>query len=137
MLDGSQGSAVVRLPLVVSLDPDDSAIAKIRRGAVEQAATSWFHDETRQPAMAADVAPAIWKIAQLERGHRSGVWHLPGPERLSRYEIARRVVAALGLDPNSIISSTSPNNDTRPRHINMLGDRARSQVSWRPAPVLL
>lgn len=137
VLHGLPGSTVVRLPLVISLDPEDGATAQIHRGGIEHAPTYWFHDETRQPAMAADVARAIWQIALTAKEGRSGVWHLPGPERLSRYEIAQRVVKALRLDARSIVRATTPSDAIRPRHIDMLGDRARRQVDWKPARVLL
>jgi dTDP-4-dehydrorhamnose reductase len=129
-------SAVVRLPLVVSVDPDDAAVRKIRKGAEEGAPTRWFHDETRQPAMAADVAGAIWSIVQLPLERRAGVWHLPGPERLNRHEIGQRVVVALGLDPDSILSASTPSDLVRPRHINMLADRARAEIGWEPGRIL-
>ena len=136
VLDQAPRSAAIRLPLVVSLEPEDSAVAKIRHGAVERSATAWFQDETRQPAMAADLAPAIWRIARLGAERRAGVWHLPGPERLSRYEIAQRIVAALRLDPASIRPETSPPAGERPRHLNMLDGRARSDLGWDPTPIL-
>jgi dTDP-4-dehydrorhamnose reductase len=133
---GPAGWAVVRLPLVVSLDPADHAVARIRQGALRDGPSRWFHDETRQPAMASDIADALWRIATLEAGARSGVWQLPGPERLTRYDIARRVVDALKLEPGSIAPVPTPPDADRPRHINMLGDRARDQIGWNPARIL-
>ncbi|MDQ3484010.1 MAG: sugar nucleotide-binding protein [Actinomycetota bacterium] len=137
VLRGQAGSAVVRLPLVVSLSPPDRTVERIRQGAVEFLPTHWFHDETRQPAMAVDVAQAIWRIALLDSRDRSGTWHLPGPERLSRYEIAQRVAAALRLDAGSIVSAKTPPDAVRPPHIDMLGERARSQIGWTPARILI
>lgn len=136
VLRGPAGSAVVRLPLVVSLDPEYRTIERIRQRALGQTPTHWFHDETRQPAMAADIAQAIWRIALLEPRDRSGTWHLPGPERLSRYDIAQRITRALGLDASLIVSATTPPDAVRPRHIDMLGERARDHVGWRPSRIL-
>ena len=130
------GSAVVRLPLVVSLDPEDRTVARIRRGALERQPTLWFHDEIRQPAMASDIAEGLWRIASLAPDQRSGTWQLPGPESLSRYEIARRVTDALKLDPKSVVSVPAPRDGTRPRHIDMRSDRARDEIRWEPAPIL-
>jgi dTDP-4-dehydrorhamnose reductase len=136
VLRGPTGSAVVRLPLVVSLDPEDRAVAKIRRGAFQRQPTMWFHDEIRQPAMASDIAQGLWRIASLAPDQRSGTWQLPGPESLSRYEIALRVTEALKLDPNSVVSVAAPRDDTRPRHLDLRGDRARDQIRWEPARIL-
>jgi dTDP-4-dehydrorhamnose reductase len=132
----SPRSAVVRLPLVVSVDPADAVVEKIRSGAEAGVPTRWFHDETRQPAMAPDVAAAIWRIVQLRVDRRAGVWHLPGPERLTRYEIGQRVVASLGLDPGCIMRASTPPDQVRPRHINMLAGRAHAEIAWEPDRVL-
>ena len=45
VLRESAGAAVVRLPLVVSLDPEDRVVARIRQGALRGEPTKWFHDE--------------------------------------------------------------------------------------------
>jgi dTDP-4-dehydrorhamnose reductase len=123
-------------PGVVSLDPEDRAVERIRQGSRHEP-TRWFHDETRQPAMASDIAAALWQIASLEPGPRAGVWQLPGPEHLSRYEIARRVVDTLRLDPGSVAPVPVPPDAGRPRHIDMVGGRARGGIGWDPAPVLV
>lgn len=136
VLRGVVGWAVVRLPLVISLDPEDRAVQRIRDGARQRQPTTWFHDEIRQPAMASDIAGALWQLGSLEPEGRSGIWQLPGPESLSRYEIARRVVDAMKLDPTSIISVAAPTGVSRPREINMLGARARHKINWHPAQVL-
>jgi dTDP-4-dehydrorhamnose reductase len=132
----SASNAIVRPSLVVSVDPDDAAVARIRAHASRGETTTWFDDELRQPAMAADLAAALWRIASLDRTARSGVWHLPGPETLSRYELARRTVDVLDLDPALVASEPSPPDSGRPRHLELSDDRARSQIDWAPEPVL-
>lgn len=129
------GWAVVRLPLVVSLNPPDHAVRRIRQGSRSHP-TQWFTDETRQPAAAADIAAGIWRIVLLAGDDRSGVWHLPGPERLTRFEIAQRVVDALDLDPDSIASALTPPGTERPRHLDLGDQRARAAIAWDPAPIL-
>jgi len=136
VLSGPVRSAVVRLPLVVSLDPEDRAVARIRRGALQHQPTAWFHDEIRQPAMASEIAEGLWRLASLAPDRRSGTWQLPGSESLSRYQIARRVTDALQLDPNSVVSVPAPRDGTRPRHIDMRSDRAKEEIGWEPARIL-
>jgi dTDP-4-dehydrorhamnose reductase len=136
VLRDAAGSAVVRLPLVVSLDPEDRAVARIRRGALQGRSTMWFYDEIRQPAMASDIANGLWRIASLAPDRRAGTWHLPGPERLSRYEIAQRVTEVLKLDPDSIASRPAPRDGSRPRDIDMRCGRARDEIRWDPVCVL-
>jgi dTDP-4-dehydrorhamnose reductase len=130
------GAAVVRLPLVVSLEPEDHVIAQIRAGGPRGGPTVWFDDEYRQPAYAEEIARAFWRIVALDAASRSGRWHLPGPERLTRAETARRVVRALGLDENVVAFAPTPAGLARPRDLHLLDDRARGTIGWNPTPVL-
>lgn len=134
--DGSETSAVVRLPLIVSLAPEDHVVARIRLGAARNLPTTWFDDELRQPAAARELADALWRIALLRPGERAGAWHLPGPESLSRYQIARRVVAALGVDASAIQAERTPPSAERPRHVSLADGRARDCINWSPSKVL-
>ncbi|WP_426572887.1 sugar nucleotide-binding protein [Aquihabitans sp. McL0605] len=132
----STPSTVVRLPLVVSLDPEDHAVERIHQGVRDGRPTAWFDDELRQPAMASDIAAGIWRIAARPAAERAGVWHLMGPETLSRYEIAMRVAAALGADPSIVEPEPTPPTAVRPRHLDLRSDRARAAIGWDPAPIL-
>lgn len=132
----SESSTIVRLPLIVSIDPDDHVVARIRRGAELNMPTVWFDDELRQPAAAVELAAALWRIVAVDRSDRAGVWHLPGPETLTRYQIARQVVAALGLDRDAISSEHTPPSSRRPRHIELQNRRARTHIDWSPSPIL-
>ncbi|QYG92997.1 sugar nucleotide-binding protein [Iamia sp. SCSIO 61187] len=132
----AEGSAIVRLPLIVSIDPDDHVVARIRRGAALDEPTAWFDDELRQPAAAPELADALWRIALLAPADRAGAWHLPGPETLSRYEIAQRVIAALDLDATAIRAEGTPLSANRPRHLAIDDRRARDRIGWSPSRVL-
>jgi dTDP-4-dehydrorhamnose reductase len=132
---GSSDHSIVRLPLIVSVEPADHVVRQIRAGAANGEPTTWFTDEVRQPARAGELAEALWRIVSLEPAARAGVWHLPGPESLSRYAIAERVVAALGLDPDVIVATPTPPDARRPRHLHMLGSRARGAIAWSPGRV--
>ncbi|HET8931742.1 MAG TPA: sugar nucleotide-binding protein [Acidimicrobiales bacterium] len=128
-------STIVRLPLLVSLDPPDHVLARIRQGAATRTPTIWFDDELRQPASAAEVAAALWRIVGLDRADRSGVWHLPGPELLSRFAIAQRAVARLGLETSAIVAAPTPAGVVRPRSLVLEGGRAAESVDWSPSPI--
>ena len=135
VLDYSEHSAIVRLPLLVSIDPDDHVVREIRAAAVNGMRTRWFTDEMRRPTFASDAAAAIWRIAALSAGERRGCWHLAGAERLSRLEIARRMVDRLHLPGGVIESAAQPDNCDRPRDIAFTDARARATVGWRPSPI--
>jgi dTDP-4-dehydrorhamnose reductase len=135
VLATATSSCVVRLPLVVSLAPLDRVTERIRHGYLVGQPTQWFDDEIRQSAMAADLACGLWRIAALAPDRRSGPWHLPGPERLSRYEIALRTSRALSLPRSSVASVPSPSDTDRPRHLCMTANRAKREIDWDPMPV--
>ncbi len=132
-----RSGAAVRLPLIVSTDPDDAAVAAIRAGAQRGEPTGWFADELRQPARADELAAALWAIAALPGPERAGTWHLPGPERLSRHQIAVRVAATLGLDPSCVAATRTPADAVRPRDLWLTDRRAAEAIGWDPSPVLL
>jgi len=136
VLQGSRTAACVRLPLLVSIDSDDHVVREIRTSAGRGETTRWFTDETRQPALAHEVGVAVWRIANLSTGARRGTWHLAGAERLTRYEIALRVVDQLGVGRDAIEAATTPTGAIRPRDIAFTDARARAEVDWRPSPVL-
>jgi dTDP-4-dehydrorhamnose reductase len=133
--EASPGSVVVRLPLVASLDPADAAVARIQAAAANGEVSRWFDDEIRQPAPAAELARAIWDIADLEPSAGAGVWHLPGAERISRYEIARRAAVAAALSPSCVAGEPTPGGTDRPRDLHLRGDRARRVLCWDPSPI--
>jgi dTDP-4-dehydrorhamnose reductase len=58
--------------------------------------TTVFHDQFRSPIPAHALAAALLEISS-ER--MSGVWHVAGPERVSRAEFARELARVAGLDP--------------------------------------
>lgn len=133
--DHDSDAAILRLPLIVSDAPEDHMIRDIRQGHEREEPTTWFNDEMRQPARGDDLARAIWAIAALPTDTRSGFWHLPGPERLSRFDIAARAVDALGLDRSLILAAPTPPNADRPRDLHLIGSRAQHQIRWKPRPV--
>lgn len=128
-------AAVVRLPLITSLTPHDHIVGDIRRGAAAGTPSVWYSDEFRQPAAADELARAIWMIAALPGDSRAGLWHLPGAERLSRFELATRAVAAIGLDRSWVLAAPTPAGAHRPRDLNLVGPRAERELGWRPSPV--
>jgi dTDP-4-dehydrorhamnose reductase len=132
----SATSVIVRLPLIVSLDPEDHVVAHIRSGAARNMPTAWLEDELRQPAAAPELAEALWRIALLVPDDRAGAWHLPGPESLSRHQIAQRVIVALGLNTRAINAERTPPSAERPRHIELEDGRARACINWSPSKVL-
>lgn len=126
--------AVIRLPLLVSLDPADHMLTALRTSAAGGAPATWFTDEIRRPAWASEVGAAIWRIVALPSRDRHGAWHLAGPERLSRYDLAARIVERTGEDL-PIAGGTTPVGTNRPRDLELTDTRARRDVDWDPSPI--
>ena len=134
VLDGVPHGAVVRLPLLVSLDPPDGVVRSIRAAVAEGGTVGWYRGERRPPAYAADVAGALWRLLELPAPAAAGVWHLPGPERLSRAELGARAARALGV-PDPGVEVPAPSADQRPRDLALGDDRARDVLGWQPRRV--
>jgi dTDP-4-dehydrorhamnose reductase len=135
VLDASGLGVVVRLPLLVSVEPDDHVVRQLRSAATSGGPSRWFTDEMRRPALASDIAEAIWRIVALPVGARDGCWHLAGPERVSRWDIAQRMVHRLGLPPSSIQATVQPIPTDRPRDIAFTDARARRTIAWDPSHI--
>ncbi len=129
------GNAVVRLPLVLSVEPEDHVVGEIRRAVDRGERSTWFTDEFRQPANAPELAAAIWAIAGLPVAERAGAWHLPGPERLARDEIAERAARAAGIDADAFRAAPTPSDADRPRDLHLTDARARDAIGWDPTPI--
>ena len=73
----------------------DRAVEALRKGEPQ----SFFEDEYRTPL---DLATAAEVLVGLAEGDHSGLFHVGGRERVSRFELMRRAAAVLGLDPGLV-----------------------------------
>jgi len=117
-------ACLVRVSLIVALDPPDRVTASLFDAIDEGSSPTMFVDEWRQPAAATDLAAAIWAITELDRPDRAGVWHLPGPERCSRHELAVALARATGRDPAAVAEAHQADHPSvRPQDPFLLTDR--------------
>ena len=97
-----QGAAVVRLPLLfgpscgAGVGASDSLLAAIDRGEHP----GLFTDEFRTPLDVRDAAAATIECLRARRV--VGLVHVAGPERISRFELGRRVLRAHGWSAQDI-----------------------------------
>jgi dTDP-4-dehydrorhamnose reductase len=70
----------------------DRAIDALRKGQPQ----SFFEDEYRTPL---DLSTAADVLVRLAESDHSGLYHVAGRERVSRFELMRRAATVLGLDP--------------------------------------
>lgn len=116
------GGRVVRLPLLFG--PDDGgrgATASLRRAIETGAVASLFTNEYRTPLHADDAAAAL---AELVLDPDSPpIVHVPGPERCSRWELARRFCALHELATDRL-APVECNDSLRPRDVSLVGQFA-------------
>lgn len=89
-----------------------------------------YVDEWRSPVNVDDVARAVWDLGSLDV---SDVFHLGGPERLTRYEIAMRLVQMHGFDPALVRQANRPAD--RPKDTSLDSTRLIALLGWSPVPM--
>ncbi len=88
------GAALARTSLVLGPgSPMETRVLDLLQGRLDG---ELFTDDVRCPVHVSDLAAALLELAVDRRG---GVWHLAGPDALSRLEIGGLVAAREGLDP--------------------------------------
>jgi dTDP-4-dehydrorhamnose reductase len=130
------GAAVIRTSLIVRAEPPDRnsawVVDALRRGDPVRL----FTDELRCPVAVEDLAAQLWEIALLPPERRAGVWHLAGPEAVSRYALGVLLALRHGLDPSAIIPALSASAPApRPRDLRLLTPRADRALRTRARPI--
>jgi len=98
--------------------------------------TDLFLDEFRTPVYVHDIVNAV--RALMERTGRHRIYHVGGPERITRVEFARRLCALRGHDPAKINPVLLKDVDTGyPRAVDVSLDCARIGLSHglHPTPI--
>ncbi|GAP64455.1 dTDP-4-dehydrorhamnose reductase [Ardenticatena maritima] len=118
-------AAIVRTSLILDINlPDRNSawvIQALRRGEP----VSLFVDELRCPIPADDLARQLWELVRLPTEQRAGVWHLVGPEALSRYALGLLLAVRHGLPTTPIRAAFNREFPTpRPRDVRLLSSRA-------------
>ena len=130
------GAVILRLPLVHGRGHGSRATAteSVAWALAAGRPLRLFTDQVRTPVDAESVADAIARV--LAAGH-GGVFHLGGPERVSRHELGARVAAALGLDARLITAARQGDLPlaARPADVSLDNRRAREVLGWRPRPL--
>ena len=118
---GVQGRLVARLSLLYGPSRSgragffDRATAALASGSPQ----AFFTDEYRTP-LGYETAARI--LVRLAEGESTGLVHLGGPERLSRFELMRRGPQAMGLDPQLVranFRADVPTSEPRPADVSL------------------
>lgn len=91
-------AAIARTSLIIG---DGGASKHEQRAwAAAHGGPGLFVDDIRCPVHVTDVAAALLELA--DRPDAGGIYHLAGPEAISRYELGRLIALRDGLDPERI-----------------------------------
>lgn len=131
---------VVRLPLMYGLPIAPRETTFVRQLAALRAGQPLrlFADEFRTPIWLSDAADALLAVA---RGDATGVLHVAGPERLSRYDLLARFAELLGIaNPRLTPISRREIEAAEPRPRDLSLDDARFRALFpaaAPGPIRL
>lgn len=121
------GTQVVRTSLLVGESGIHMRPAYECENLVRGLPVTLYADEWRSPTHVDDLARASWELASLDV---AGVYHVAGPERLSRVELGRILCALYRLDGSLIREAERP--PSRPRDTSLDSRRAAALIGWAP-----
>lgn len=110
----------------------DQTLNALRRGEPR----SFFEDEFRTPL---DLPSAAAILTRLVESDAKGLVHVAGLERVSRFDLMRRVAAALGLDPALVLPNRQcdvPSPEPRPADVSLATARLVSLLPDFPRPTI-
>ena len=126
-------AAIVRTSLLIQSDPPDPTSAWVIEANRCGEAVTLFGDEFRCPVAVDDVAGGIWAIAGLSADGQAGVWHLVGPQRLSRVDLGALLAGRFGLDRSLLVDAAAATvPGPRPRDLTLTSERAEATIGWSP-----
>lgn len=102
--DKIENYAIIRTGLVSREEPPAPRWIVEEEKILAGQTVTFYSNEIRNPIHVADLAKAAIMLA--DSGER-GIWHIAGPEYMSRYEELELYVKYRGLDQNLIVSSIS------------------------------
>jgi dTDP-4-dehydrorhamnose reductase len=134
LLSADPTAAVARVALVMGRGhgPRGTASEGVAWALRGGRAIRLFADEYRTPVDPDSVAEAVALL--LERGG-AGLYHLGGPERLSRLELGLRVARVLGLPSQGVEAALQIDHrgpERRPADVSLDSARAQRELGWKP-----
>jgi dTDP-4-dehydrorhamnose reductase len=127
-------SSVARLALMFGQGPrpDSCFLGWLDKGLKSSEGVTAFRDEIRTALYARDAAEAI---LQMVRREATGIFHLGGPEALSREAFARLYAEVFDLDQSRVHSALQPQaagDIHRPPDVSLDITRARQELGFAP-----
>jgi dTDP-4-dehydrorhamnose reductase len=134
---GGAGTCVVRVALVSGrgFGPRLTVTEGLVQRLDARLPVRLYEDEWRSPVDADSVARALRALAT--RPDLSGVFHLGGPERLTRHELGLRVARAVGAPAELVTAGRREGHRgaPRPRDVSLDSSRARLELGFEPVSI--
>lgn len=89
-----------------------------------------YVDEWRSPVFVDDVVRAAWDLVSLDV---HGIYHLGGPERMTRLQLGRLLCAGYRFDPALITEARRPAE--RPKDLSLKSARLAELLGWAARPI--
>lgn len=129
-------AAIIRTSLITQFAPLDPRSAWVANSLRENKPIALYIDELRCPIIVEDLAHQLWELTTLPAAQRAGIWHLVGPEVVSRYALGLLVAAHQGLDPAAITPALNRSSaQPRPRDLRLLTTRADQMLKTVARPI--
>jgi dTDP-4-dehydrorhamnose reductase len=134
VLAAHPGAAIARLALVSGrgYGTRGTATESLAWALAARRPLRLYTDQYRTPVDSDSVADAV---ALLVRRGARGLYHLGGPERISRHALGLRVARILGLPGGSVEAVRMADHYTgaiRPADVGLDSTRARTELGWTP-----
>jgi dTDP-4-dehydrorhamnose reductase len=92
-----------------------------------------FTDIQVTPTLIDDLAFAVTRATEL---HKHGIYHIGGPEMVSRFEFAQRIAKQFHLDESLIVPVTSEGHAAnRPKRSAFVTLKAQTELSLKPSGI--
>jgi dTDP-4-dehydrorhamnose reductase len=122
-MERSAPGLIVRTSLIYDFDERNRQVAWILAKLRKNERVRLFTDEFRSPIWAVDLSDALLNVAQHD--DIMGILNIAGPARMSRYELGRGLLTALGYNSEAYIDQVSQVGTGRPPDLTLDVERAR------------
>jgi dTDP-4-dehydrorhamnose reductase len=120
-MEKSAPATIVRTSLIYDFDHRNKQVAWMLAKLRKNERLKLYHDEYRSPVWAHDLSEALLTLAQNDA---TGIFHIAGPQRMSRYELGRGLLLALGYNADNYIDQVSQEGTGRPKDLTLDVSRA-------------
>jgi dTDP-4-dehydrorhamnose reductase len=122
-------AAIIRTSLIYGFAPPDPRTLWVLDSLRQKQPITLFTDELRSPVWVDQLATALLELANNGRASMAGVWHIAGPQPLSRYQFGERLARSYGLDPAGLSPGLSRDSGlNRPRDCTLDVSKAQQRL---------